>query len=126
MPSKKDHIDKARHNEKFYSSFDLDTTPFLDWVVNGIFYSALHYVDSYFESKGIRPGNHRDRNELILTESGFERSFYKLYHNYRHLQDDSEGGRYKMQVFASDEIRRDIIPKLNDIKTHLKRYVPEI
>jgi len=123
MPSKKDHIEKARHNEDFYSSFDLDTTPFLDWVVNGIFYSALHYVDSYFASKGLHPARHGDRDNLIHAESDLGRPFYKLY---RPLRDDSEGGRYNVHGSAPKEIRGFIIPKLNDIKAHLKKYVPEI
>jgi len=123
MPLQKDHIDKARHNEQFCSSFDLNTTPFLDWVVNGIFYSALHYVDSYFASKNLHPGNRYNRNTLIKDDPNIGKSVYYLY---RSLQDDSEEGRYRMKVFSSDEIQRDIIPLLNDIKTHLKRHVPEI
>jgi hypothetical protein len=126
MPTRKEHIDKAKHNEQFYSSFDLNTTPFLDWVVNGIFYSALHYLDSYFAGKagkGRHPGDHKERIKLIWAYPDLGRSFFRLY---MHLKDDSEAGRYDTRVFAPDAIRRDIIPKLNDIKTHLKRYLPEI
>lgn len=124
MPNRRDHISQARHNEQFFSSFDINTTPFLDWVVNGIFYSALHYVDSYLASRGKHPITHQKRTPLIHdAKPDLGRSFF---HNYMSLKDDSEEGRYNMRVFAPDEIRRDIMPLLNDIKTHLRRYIPEI
>lgn len=123
MPTRNDHITKARHNEHFFLSFDIDTTPFLDWVVNGVFYAATHYLDSYFANKGKHPSDHRTRNDLIWAEPNLGRSFFHLY---RPLKDDSEEGRYNMRTFTPDEIRRDVMPLLNNIKTHLKRYIPEI
>jgi hypothetical protein len=123
MPSPKDYIGKAQHNERFFSSFDLNTTPFLDWVVNGIFYSALHYVDSYFGSNGKHPGDHKERIRLIWADPKLGRTFFRLY---RPLKDDSEEGRYNTRVFASDEIHNHIMPLLIKIKTHLKSYVPGI
>jgi hypothetical protein len=123
MSTQKDHIDKARHNEQFFSSFDLDTTSFLDWVVNGIFYSALQYLDSYLANNREHPDKHSDRMRLIWAKPDLGRSFFHLY---RPLQDDSEDGRYRMRIFVPNEIRRDILPLLNKIKTHLKRYIAEI
>jgi hypothetical protein len=123
MSNRKDHIDQARHNEQFFSCFDINTTPFLDWVVNGIFYSALHYLDSYFASKGKHPRTHPERIRQIWTEADLGRSFFRFY---RPLKDDSGEGRYNMRVFAPKEIRWHILPLLNDIKTHLRRFIPEI
>ena len=124
MSSRKDHIDQAQHNEQFFSSFDISTTLFLDWVVSGVFYSALHYLDSYFAKKGKHPLNHAARNDLIFANKpDLGKPFYYLY---RPLKDDSEEGRYNMRAFTPEEIRRDILPLLNDIKTHLRRFVPEI
>jgi len=123
MSSQKDHIDQARHNEQFFSSFDIDTTPFLDWVVNGVFYSALHCLDSYFANKGKHPGDHKTRIDLIWAEPSLGRSFFHLY---RPLKDDSEEGRYNMRTFTPDEIRSDIFPLLNNIKRHIRRFIPEI
>lgn len=123
MPSRKDHIVQARHNEQFFSSFNIDITPFLDWVANGIFYSALHYLDSYFANKGKHPVDHQKRIRLIWAEPDLGRSFFRLY---RSLKDDSEEGRCNMRAFAPDEIRRDILPLLDDIKKYLKRFIPEI
>lgn len=123
MPRQEEHIEKARYNEQFFSSFNLDTTPFLDWVVNGIFYSALHYLDSYLASKGENPDEHRERIRLI---QGDPKLGQLIFYHYMSLKDDSEGGRYNMKVFLPDEITNDILPSLNSIKTHLKKYIPEI
>ena len=123
MPTKKEHIEKARYNEQFFSFFDINTTPFWDWVVNGIFYSALHYVDSYLAVNGENPGKHRERIRLIQGDPNLGQL---IFFHYMSLKDDSEGGRYNMKVFLSDEITNDILPSLNSIKTHLKKYIPEI
>jgi hypothetical protein len=124
MPNLDDHLRKARHNEQFYLSFNIDTTSFLDWVVNGIFYSALHYVDSYFALLNDHPGDHRDRISLIRNNSKLGRPFYINF--YRPLKDDSEQGRYDVRTFTPTEIRNDIIPLLQGIKRHLKHYLPQI
>jgi hypothetical protein len=123
MPSQKDHINKARHNEQFVLSLDIDTTPFLDWVVNGIFYSAIHYLDCYLSNQGKHPGDHGERIRLIWGERNLGKMFFRLY---RPLKDDSEEGRYNMRVFLPEEIRKDILPLLNSIKIHLRTYIPEI
>jgi len=124
MPNLGDHISKAKHNEQFFSSFDLDKTPYLDWVVNGVFYSTLHYLDSYFAAQNEHPSNYFERAGLIRQDANLGRRFYTLW--YKPLKDDSENGRYDMRVFTADEIRSDIIPLLNQIKGHLKQYVTEI
>ena len=123
MPSQQEHIEKARHNERFFSSFDVAATPFLDWVVNGIFYSALQYLDCYFANKGKHPDTHSERIREIWNESHLGRPFFLLY---RPLKDDSEEGRYHMRVFHSEEVGRDVLPLLSKIKTHLKKFIPEI
>lgn len=124
MPNLGDHIRKAKHNEQFFSSFDLDKTPYLDWVVNGVFYSILHYLDSYFAAQNKHPANHSERVNFIRRDANLGRNFYTLW--YKPLKDDSENGRYDMTVFTADEIRSDIIPLLNHIKRHLKQYVTQI
>lgn len=124
MLSSDDHLSKAKHNEEFYSSLDLDTTSFLDWAVNGIFYSALHYVDSYFALSGDHPGDHGERFRLIRTNSRLGQNFF--INLYRPLKDDSEEGRYDVRIFTPDEVRNDIIPLLEAIKQHLKHYIPQM
>jgi len=124
MPTLKEHLRKAIHNEDFYSSFDLEKTPYLDWVVNGIFYSALHYMGSYFATQNQHPGDHLERNRLIEVDPNLGRNFYISC--YRDLKDDSEDARYRMRTFIAKEIRQDIIPLLKSVKQFLNQYVKEI
>lgn len=124
MPNLGDHISKAKHNEQFFSSFDLDKTPYLDWVVNGVFYSTLYYLDSCFAAQNEHPVNYFKRGDLIRKDANLGRKFYTSW--YKPLKDDSENGRYDMRVFTADEIRSDIIPLLKHIKRHLKQYVTQI
>jgi len=95
----------------------------LDWVVNGIFYSALHYLDSYFASKGENPDTHEERNHLIAERSELGQPFFHLY---RDLKNDSEDGRYRMRIFTPNEVRNDILPVLDKVKTYLGKFIPEI
>ena len=69
MPSRLTHRQQAQHNEEFIASFDLDATPYLDWVVTAIFYAALHFVDSYLATKDIHLSSHRGRDSLIWASS---------------------------------------------------------
>lgn len=124
MPNLRDHIDKARHDEKFLSSFDLDRTLFLDWVVNGIFYSSLHYIDSYFADKGIHPRNHEERNGFIRDDTNLGRPFFT--NLYRPLKDDSRDARYDIRTFTGDEVKKNILPLLDSIKKHLNKYISQI
>jgi len=64
MPTQQQHLVQAKHNEDFVNSFDLQTTPYLDWVVTGIYYAALHYVESYLALQGKHPRSDRYRDEV--------------------------------------------------------------
>lgn len=123
MPSHTDHLRKAEYNEMFYNSFDLNSTQYLDWVVNGVFYSALHYIESYLATYSKHPTSHGERNAEIRDDSNLGRYIYK---KFKSLKDDSENGRYYLKDFTPGEIRQHIIPNLYDIKEHLQRYIPEI
>lgn len=119
MPRLQEHLDKAKHNENYYQSFNLDNTPYLDWVVNGIFYSAVHYVDAYFATIRFHPRDHQRRIDRILQDNNLGRNFYINY--YRPLDQHSRSGRYNMKVFTSIEVRQDIIPLLSGVKQHLQQ-----
>jgi len=123
MPEDSEHLHKAEHNEDFYLSFDLTTTPYLDWVVSGIFYSALHYIESYLATQEKHSQNHADRNANIRDDQNLGIDIFKKFNA---LKDDSENGRYLMKVFTPGEIRQFIMPNLYEIKEYLKQYIPQI
>ena len=122
MASQEEHIKQAQHNESF--SLSIKETPYLDWVVTGIFYSALHYIEGYLAINDGHPDIHAVRNEMIEEDPNLGWRFYSRM--YRHLRDDSYEARYKIRTFDTEEIQNDIIPLLNAIKNHLRRFVPQI
>ncbi|MCI0455212.1 MAG: hypothetical protein L0Y68_09495 [Candidatus Dadabacteria bacterium] len=111
MPSLYEHKQKAEHNERFANSLALNSTPYLDWVVTGLFYSAIHYIDAYLANfQGIHPYSHEDRDDKVL------RYLRKINRDYRELKDDSKNARYNMRNFSVDEIRNVILPRFKNIK----------
>lgn len=123
MSTVAEHLSKAEYNERFYLSFNLDNTPYLDWVVNGIFYSAVHYVESYLATQGKHSQAHANRNAEITDDPNLGRQIYRTF---KALKDDSEAGRYLMKVFTPGEIRQYIIPNLYAIKEYMQKYIPQI
>ncbi len=122
MANQLDHINKARHNEAFATS--INGTKYLDWVVNGIFYSALHYTEAYLAIYDIHPDSHPVRNEFIREDRNLGWNFYR--NMYRPLRDDSYEARYNMRIFTSEEVNRDIISVLENLKQYLSQYIREI
>ncbi len=102
MPSKEQHLKQASKNERFYDSFELDRTEFLDWVVTALFYSLLHCVDAYLAVKGYHPKIHATRTPLVSKESDLK----QIYLKYRRLKDESEAARYDIKVFKPAQIRQ--------------------
>ena len=123
MSSEYQHLIKAEYNEGFYQSFDLDSTLYLDWVVNGIFYSAVHYIEAYLAIQQRHPTNHGQRNADIRDDNNLGRYIFKKFNS---LKDDSEAGRYYMKGFSPGEIRQAVIPRLDEIKEYLQKYIPQI
>lgn len=116
MPSRDEHYSKAEHNERFANSFALDSTPYLDWVVTGLFYSAIHYIDAYLAHfHSIHPDSHEDRDDKV------RRYLRRINKDYRELKDDSKDARYNMRSFTPDEILRQILPLLDNIRNAITR-----
>lgn len=119
MPSQDDHLQKARHNEQFVDSFELASTPYLDWVITGIFYAALHYVDAFLATQAVHPGSHsrRDAEVKLFLGTGF-------YLDYRALKDDSQDARYRVRQFSAEEVQNEIRPLFQKIKSEVLALLP--
>ena len=82
MPSHGWHERKKQHD--FDVCQFLGTVPnrFLDWEVITLFYSALHFLDSFFaRAYAIDPIDHMDRKNLVKTYLRIvERNYRLLYH----------------------------------------------
>lgn len=120
MPTTSEHLARAQQNLRFAESFDLKTTPYLDWVVTAYFYAALHLVDALlWEKDQLNPELHEHRRDCVkgkwyLRGISFE---------YRSLKDHREDARYRLITMSSAKVEKTIIPLYKAIESHI---VPQI
>lgn len=104
MASEKEHLRKAEHNERFFSEFKIEATPYLDWVVTGIFYSAIHYIRAVAAKHGLTNiSSYGDVDTAFNKLSVFKRR-RDVYSDYRQLKDDSRAVRYNMANIPATEV----------------------
>lgn len=110
MATKEQHYQKAQHNEQFFGQFDVTTTPYLDWVITGIFYSALHYVRALAAQYSFTNISTYGEMDNLFNRLSVLKKNPKIYVSYRQLKDDSREARYEMRKFSPDEVQesRDI------------------
>lgn len=121
MPSLDEHLRQAEHNERFVDIFDLKSSPYLDWALTGIFYSAIHYVEAALATRAKHPLSHSERNTLIHL-------YIKnndVYDDHRDLMEDSRDVRYKCITISEVAINESKL-KLRNIKTNLKTFIPSL
>lgn len=121
MSSTDEHIKQAKHNEEFAGSFDKKKSPYLDWALTGIFYSAVHYIEALLAVKGKHPKHHGQRTtylELYINND-------KVFDAYDDLKTDSEAARYRCKKIGEKELDESKI-KLDDIKQTFKKDLPRI
>lgn len=117
MPSTDQHLTQARHNEMFRQS--LNGTSFADWIVTGIFYSAIHYIEAFLATKNLHPKNHAYRdNDVGIHMSG-------SFRDYRHLKYKSERARYYCQTISLSDVNG-CQTRINNIKASLRMFLPQI
>lgn len=120
MPGRQEHLDKAAHNERFLDTFDVDSTPYLDWVVIVAFYIALHYIDAYLASRGFENiPDHRTRNNLLILD----RSLGSIRDYYYQLKDDSEEARYDVRLFTTQEVNEILNVFLEPVRHHIQQLL---
>ncbi len=120
MPSKDDHVTQAEHNRSFWSSYDLVSTDFIDWVVTGLFYESIHWVEAYLDLHSEHSGGHPDRLRSFRrhrTDIGTIRSDYEF------LKTESENARYTCYKHEATDVENDMIPVLESIKTTIQAFI---
>ncbi len=118
MPTKAEHQRKAEHDERFVSSLDGATTPYLDWAITALFYSGLHYVEAYFATRGVHSADHRTRDSAVQRDLNIK----QLYNDYSELKNFSINARYYMVAFKPDDVR-DLQGRLESIRRHISPYL---
>jgi len=116
MPRKDEHVNWAIHDRDFWTSIDLDTSPYTDWAPIGMFYEALHWVEAFLATKGHHYHEHKQRKwamrRLYASELG------TIEADYSKLKQDSETARYDCYKHTPKEIRQ-LIPFIDTIKKHV-------
>lgn len=119
MPKKDDHLTKAEHDEQFVSSFDLQTSPFVDWAITGLFYAALHYVEAFFATKGRHSADHRARDSSIRRDLDLK----AIYDDYNELKNFSINARYYMMRFTTADLTGILQPRFQKLKAHIMSLI---
>ena len=117
MPTAGQHREQAEHNKAFVQSFNLETSPYLDWVVTGVFYTALHLIEWFLKTRGFTGRRDHHLRDAYITRTSELRS---IYFHYIELKFQSEAGRYECATFSPDVLRQDLLPRLAQIETHIK------
>ncbi len=120
MPNKDEHMGQSEHNRAFWESYDLNSTSYLDWVVAGIFYESVHWIEAYLDTKGEHSGGHPDRlrnMKKYKSDIGTIRSDYEV------LRIESENARYLCHKYNPTEISKDLIPVLDNIKNTIEKVI---
>jgi len=122
MPDQNDHIRKSKHNEGFYKSLSIGQTPYKDWIVVGVFYTALHLIDAYLATKNIHPHSHVMRDDWVKRN----RELDPIWLDYRELKEFRMKASYKIYDFAAQEIQQEVLPLLDSIRKGLRSLDPAI
>ena len=109
MPTRQAHINQAEHNHGFWRQFDLTNTPYTDWIVVGMFYEAVHWIEAYLAVKSIHSGGHYQRQVSIAAEPSLANEPH-LAGDYGVLRTESEAARYRAQRYTAGEIQNDLVP----------------
>jgi uncharacterized protein (UPF0332 family) len=122
VPTESQHRKQAQQNLAFAKSFDLITTPYIDWVVTAYFYAALHLVDALLARKeNIHPEKHEIRRGYVRDKSylcGIKTEYFTL-------KDRSEDARYRMiTTYTSTKVNNEIIPLYDEIARHITQQLP--
>jgi hypothetical protein len=120
MPKKDEHISWATHDRNFWTSIDLDNTPFTDWAVTGMFYESLHWVEAFLATKRYHSGGHPERLRNMLR---FASDLEAIQADYHTLRKDSEACRYDCSEVNTAEEARQFIPLVNSVKEHIAQLL---
>lgn len=119
MPKKEEHIDWARHDRNFWTSINLDSTPFTDWAVTGMFYESVHWIEAFLATKSHNSTSHAERKASIVSHKAELRPIWK---DYIQLERDSRNARYDCYKHTAEEVRQ-LIPLVDAIKGHIAQLL---
>ena len=114
MPSKDEHLEKAKRNETF-AEFLATKTKYHDWAATVLYYAALHYVDAILAVSQVDPPDHEQRHALIRRNDTLRR----IYAEYRMLETLSRNARYFALPVTENDWNR-VKPEFDALRGHIR------
>lgn len=122
MPTTSEHRARAERNLRFAKSLDIDSTPYIDWIVAAYFYAAVHLVDALIYQKDkFHPPSHEIRKDWVKSKWYLR----GIRDEYRLLKDLSEDARYRLITFTKPKIEREVIPLYMAIENHITQQLDD-
>ena len=112
MPTPEQHLEQARAN-RVHAEYLLQHAPddptAMQWAVTAGFYCAVHCLQAYLVGQGLVPRSHVQRdNYLANPRYGVPSGVYEAY---KTLKRRSEGARYLLQRFRSEQVRAEVLDR---------------
>ncbi len=114
MPGQAQHLVAARTNTEFAKQL-MEQGDHLDWAVVAVFYSALHWVDSFLARQQIHPLNHEDRDRYVRRTQ-----LRQIYNEYRRLRLSADESRYSLKPVTGEQVSRLIEADLAAIRDRVE------
>jgi len=101
MPSATQHCTKINHNRDFVTFLKTSPSSFNDWVITGMFYTALHQIERYLDEKvGHHCNTHSQRHDWMFRTADLNRIWY----DYQDLYNMSMDARYRFITMTDDDV----------------------
>jgi hypothetical protein len=101
VPSKEQHVNKAKQNEKFCDDLDGSSQASINWKLVVLFYAGLHYVEAYLaKSMNQHTKSHTTRDNCVSRESNLRR----IRTQYNHLKFYGFNARYEVDQFTTSDV----------------------
>jgi hypothetical protein len=113
LPSRDEHLAKAKHNEETASAL---SSEYRDWIVVALFYAGLHYLEMQLAVEGFHPPSHDKRDPLIAKHH----LLHNVWYSYKSLNILSRNARYYSVVILEKDVN-DARAWLENIKSYLKK-----
>ena len=120
MPDQPAHLRQANHNRRMIAALDPATTPFLDWVVTGTFYAALHLVEAWSAGRGFHFLSHAERDDWIHKAKELR---WNVWPRYKELEFQSQRARYQCVSFDKDDVGQRLLVYLTDIEHEIRELL---
>ena len=134
MPTEKDHLALAAHNQHAIDFLLTGGDEFPDWVTTVAFYKAVHLIEALIDRDyGIHGIDHTQRGRILKGENRYT----NLYRHYNALKEassiarylaESEGGRSYRQFtdyLTMDQVKSEILAgRLKSIEKSISGLKP--